>query len=493
MNILKLIRELLDALQQSGWLSFKDDDPRYVFISAIKPLAKPRDIIRPSDIRNLTNGLTEALTKFSVSATSAQLIELKQVLNKFRDNYKEQPEELRYISSLLGIIEARWEGKKRAEQVSIVNKLFGSLRDHIAQDLDKYKYRVLLSMLPKGWQTKSKLLLAKHYSVADDFYSKMKNLFEHGPALSSDDIYAIMSALKGYIEALIANKEEISTRYLPSMIEFLNQQVLLSDQERMAYQDASAGGRARLLFNKFLETVSHTKDLPIPENLEKLKFPSEYNIFAYKNISKSYNGQKIFSDDRKFYAVSDGKFIYLHCDSGCTEHFKKQGWKLHISIYYEDIDKAWDIVKDIFIKYKIASAKVIRPELASDLRTHPVQRGVQMTIYYHYCPDLDWPQIIREIEIALKDGGIRPETFSPHNKSIKGSQYVTYRNSADREGKYVAAEDLSELVDSLKKADKRDHAPFNPFEDPDPFEKIDVSSVYGEQAQPDIKRAHPAA
>ncbi len=120
------------------------------------------------------------------------------------------------------------------------------------------------------------------------------------------------------------------------------------------------------------------------------------------------------------------------------------GWKAHIGVddsdrngrvmgsdgneilYSENLEKAWNIVKNIAIKYRILSLKVIKPE--KTLIKNPQQCGKQITIYCVFQMDLAWETIFTEIENELVKNNVKPAPLSPGDKPLLGSAYISYRN-----------------------------------------------------------------
>ncbi|MEA2076880.1 MAG: hypothetical protein U9O95_02565 [Candidatus Marinimicrobia bacterium] len=207
------------------------------------------------------------------------------------------------------------------------------------------------------------------------------------------------------------------------------------------------------------------------DNLDKLK-----ELFTYRNISGT---DELNDDDFTFYSRIEQKkafikFAYIGDDSlylPKLSHGQKSlppgGWKLHIAIddkNPENIVKAWDIIKDILIDQRIAEAKVIKPgvSFASDV----TQCGKQITIYQFFNPERDWNAIIHEIELRLMRAEIHAGQFSPTDKPVTGSMYITYRNDL--------SEDSGHIIDSGKTMGFPEDKRYNPFERPDPFVDIKI-------------------
>lgn len=146
------------------------------------------------------------------------------------------------------------------------------------------------------------------------------------------------------------------------------------------------------------------------------------------------------------------------------------GWKLHVAIcdtVVGNVARAWNAIKDILIEQRIAESKIIKPgvSFAHNLE----QSGKQITIYQYYNPERDWDMIINQIEQRLRMAQILPATFSPTDKRISGSAYISYRNDLSRSGKQVLS--ASEVMPFPE--DKR----YNPFGYPDPFSSIVIKEL----------------
>lgn len=77
----------------------------------------------------------------------------------------------------------------------------------------------------------------------------------------------------------------------------------------------------------------------------------------------------------------------------------QSGWKIHIAVSQDNVEAAWDIVKDILIDERIAEVKVVRPGVVFD----EFERGKQITIYQFCNPDRNWEMILQRIENALRE------------------------------------------------------------------------------------------
>jgi hypothetical protein len=124
-----------------------------------------------------------------------------------------------------------------------------------------------------------------------------------------------------------------------------------------------------------------------------------------------------------------------------TDHSLKRknpldGWKFHISVDESDqqnIAKAWDIVAEIALKYKLNETKFLK----SDKKLSPRQSGKEITIYIDKDdhPDLNWNDIITELNQKFVEQNIKPGVRPFGDKPIHGSSFINYR--FDDPQKYV--------------------------------------------------------
>jgi hypothetical protein len=110
------------------------------------------------------------------------------------------------------------------------------------------------------------------------------------------------------------------------------------------------------------------------------------------------------------------------------------GWKFHLNIYWEDIARTWDIVKDIVIHYNIIQTKTLRQNTLRALQERSDgEQGREITIYAFKEPDNQpWIYIIQLIEQGLASAGIRSVQRSPACRLLPNCQFVSYR--CDRKG-----------------------------------------------------------
>jgi hypothetical protein len=122
-------------------------------------------------------------------------------------------------------------------------------------------------------------------------------------------------------------------------------------------------------------------------------------------------------------------------DSVKQQHTLPFIWKFHISIdeESENLEKGWNIIKDILITRAVASFKVLHPD--ETLVGSGGQEGKQVTIYAscntNYTAQ-DWQGILTEIETALlaasvKQGPSCKQRGAKPERAVEGSQYIYFR------------------------------------------------------------------
>ena len=173
---------------------------------------------------------------------------------------------------------------------------------------------------------------------------------------------------------------------------------------------------------------------PVEQSIPTTQSHDANEEFSY---AKLFNTTNVETDFQVIFSEASA-FIDFYCND-----FKDNataGWKLHIAVddEYNNLAAAWNLVKDILIGYRIPHSKVVKPNV--QLSTDKLQHGKQITIYIPEADDLikelDWALIVYKIELSLrsyKGVGITTEKlgFSPSDKAIPGSKYISYRNDSD--------------------------------------------------------------
>lgn len=161
------------------------------------------------------------------------------------------------------------------------------------------------------------------------------------------------------------------------------------------------------------------------------------------------------------------------------------GWKLHISVNKDDMEKAWDLIYPILMRRKVGRIKITSPVvLANNRPAHAaVIESKQFTIYTEhntFTPD-EWKSIMLEVEKELLKNNIRPSAKKPNaNNDISGSRYFTYRHEGrleedNRQGMLRMVYVPDDEADQYAK--KNGTQPYNVANLDDPFKeiKLDVS------------------
>ena len=199
--------------------------------------------------------------------------------------------------------------------------------------------------------------------------------------------------------------------------------------------------------------------------------------FAYRNISTKL---EINDDDFLFYSRIDLRkdfinFAYL----GDEPNFRPTahapgGWKLHVAIddrNSNNVARAWDLIVDILIEQRICESKVIKPDVL--FWNDASQCGKQITIYQFYNPSRDWNRIINQIESRLRTGDDYSEIprgrFSPTDRPIPESRYISYRNDLSQNGEYAMT-----VFETMRFPE---HIRYNSFNRPNPFANIVIQSA----------------
>ena len=163
------------------------------------------------------------------------------------------------------------------------------------------------------------------------------------------------------------------------------------------------------------------------------------------------------------------------------------GWKFHLSIHPEDLPKAWDIVSSIAMENDVGGAKVTTPDTAWSFHDPSnYQAGKQITIYG--AGSSSWADQMREIEIALRENGIRPSVQNIEgDRMVPGSRYAGYRNEkafdnlqpyrnpsyANEDRYYVSAAEISD--DLIPRGVIHPDMAYNPSSQQDSLQHIDFS------------------
>lgn len=196
---------------------------------------------------------------------------------------------------------------------------------------------------------------------------------------------------------------------------------------------------------------------------EMLIVPGQENSeLNYKNINRPEDHQKgldyyIESENGKYktaHRSARPRFIYLEMTpEGVNEYnadYQQEnedhivarasggrGWKFHVSIDDHDkgnIEKGWNIVKDILISHNVYFSKVVAHDYTMDDTIELEQgaeRGKQITIYMASHPNRAikrWEELATDITRELARANVQP-SYRPDAESdipINGSHYVSF-------------------------------------------------------------------
>lgn len=119
---------------------------------------------------------------------------------------------------------------------------------------------------------------------------------------------------------------------------------------------------------------------------------------------------------------------------------KETGWKFHIAIDEQDLEKGFNIIADIAMKNNCNAFKVLK----NKERVSEKQAGKTVVLYDFGTEN--WHEILPQIERALRQNGIHPHQAlnNPYNnlnkdRRVSGSAYIMYGNDQNPEGKYIPA------------------------------------------------------
>lgn len=170
-------------------------------------------------------------------------------------------------------------------------------------------------------------------------------------------------------------------------------------------------------------------------------------FYTYEAINHVPAG-KTFTQGPYIIRPSNG-FIYMIKKTYDEDNGVDFGLKFHVSVDDEDFEnvaKAWNLIKDILISYKVTTAKVIeRGKRLAEL--NPKQRGKQITMYQFRDTGLNWQEIIREITRILTENEIKPGYAPPSDNPVPGTNYVYYRTDLSVDGKYLEGGEVPGEID----------------------------------------------
>ncbi len=147
---------------------------------------------------------------------------------------------------------------------------------------------------------------------------------------------------------------------------------------------------------------------------------------------------------------------------------RMRGWKFHLSVSDEGSDynnTLRKILLPLLFKYQIYVTKIKRPieSKKDDLLEKPEHAGKQVTIYTNQSTEVeDWQNFFNELHVKLITSGLKPGYIPESSKTLKGSQYVSYRYDT-----FVGE----------KKGQRREGGPYMPEGITDPYEKLEITGI----------------
>jgi len=156
-----------------------------------------------------------------------------------------------------------------------------------------------------------------------------------------------------------------------------------------------------------------------------LKYPEQARI-----IKLGYKLSREFEVGRSSY--------YMLRNGIVPSGLNQRGWKFHLSIRDTKLDginklnliKAWNSIVGCFFEYQVSRVKVFTNDtIQDDNNNDPYQVGKQITIYGNqFSSDINrCKQFLTRLTKLLVASKINPGYRPAGNKSINGSEYISYR------------------------------------------------------------------
>ncbi len=151
-------------------------------------------------------------------------------------------------------------------------------------------------------------------------------------------------------------------------------------------------------------------------------------------------------------------FIFLENEQFSERAGKNKGWKLHISVKYEDVARSFDLIAPVlyknFFKFKVIQGASAPPHFFAVSVPPRLFKGAQFTIALtedeNDKPDVEILPIIEEITQILQENNIDPGICPDSDAPLKDSPYFSIRNSClfggeETEGSrsYLSAEEIN--------------------------------------------------
>ena len=237
---------------------------------------------------------------------------------------------------------------------------------------------------------------------------------------------------------------------------------------------------------KDLDKVKEKKEISEEDLAEDLTCFSYDNMIVKKIILLSVKGYR-------FNCIGGDHISFINKEKeDKNETPSTSGWKFHISIddSSEDAVKhAWDCLFPILIKHQIALTKILKIKKGkNDDIQQNIFRGRQFSIYANRNSEKEveeWKSFFEEVTLAFLKNKINPGYINPACKQVKGSNFISYRNSQDKEENkdeygnvlYVSCKKCLEISES------NNSEAYNPFNREDTFKDIKLDGII----QPSLK------
>lgn len=171
---------------------------------------------------------------------------------------------------------------------------------------------------------------------------------------------------------------------------------------------------------------------------------------------------------------------------------KQTGWKLHVSIDNDHMQRAYKIIADTLMEAGVGAFKVAAPDAALAFNNPADRQAGKMVTIYDFEKGPDLQPVMQELERRL-DGlqmrlGPEGKTLAgpevKNDRPISGSNYLYYRNDRDETGQYID-------INQLQSSGTPSASPHNPSSKPDPWEAVKIDRNYKGENWPPPRREGP--
>ncbi len=186
---------------------------------------------------------------------------------------------------------------------------------------------------------------------------------------------------------------------------------------------------------------------------------SKYTELNYENV---ISVDSIRSKDGLYASYIADNCIHLGStiEELSESHKARHGWKLHIGVDSQDIPKAWNIIKDILIRYHIFHAKCMLQKTAFQEQNKDNGQGREITIYAFNEPAErnNWDDLLHELDRAIDINHIQEVRPSPACAQLSGYQHISCRCDQGKEdNEYLSHKD------AIKLAASSEYETYNPY------------------------------